>query len=208
MISQKQKRSVLYTVELAVLTAIVLVLQLTGAVIKIPFLGTSVSLVLIPIALGAMLLGPAAGAWLGFVFGAISFFVGGVMGADAFTLFLFQDAPVMTALICFVKSTLAGFLSGWIYKTLKNKTPTLAVFLASMVVPVVNTGIFILGCFIIMETIKGFAATIGMAGTSMIYFIFIVLAGVNFIVEFIINTLFSPALKRIIDIVSRRIVSK
>ena len=56
---------------LAVLTAVVLVLQLTGTTIRIPFLSTSVSLVLIPITLGAILLGPLAGAFLGFVFGAV-----------------------------------------------------------------------------------------------------------------------------------------
>ena len=84
--ASKRKQSILYMVELAVLTAIVLVLQITGAAIRIPFLGTSVSLVLIPIALGAMLLGPAAGAWLGFVFGAITYIMGGVMGLDPFTL--------------------------------------------------------------------------------------------------------------------------
>ena len=49
--TSKRKQSILYMVELAVLTAIVLVLQMTGAAIRIPFLGTSVSLVLIPIAL-------------------------------------------------------------------------------------------------------------------------------------------------------------
>ncbi len=203
--ANQYKKSILYMVELAVFTAIVLLLQLTGAAIRIPFLGTSVSLVLIPIALGAMLLGPAAGAWLGFVFGAVTFLVGGVMGTDPFTLFLFQDAPLMTAAICFVKSTLGGYLSGLVYKLLKDKKPTLAVFLSAMLLPVVNTGLFVLGCFLIMDTIRGFAATIGMEGASVVYFVFIVLAGVNFIFEFLVNTLFSPALKRVIDIVSRRL---
>ncbi len=210
MLTSKRKKSILYMVELAVLTAIVLVLQLTGAAIRIPFLGTSVSLVLIPIALGAMLLGPAAGAWLGFVFGAVTYFVGGVMGMDPFTLFLFQDNPpvgaILTAGICFIKSTLAGFLSGLVYKLLKNKTPTLAVFLSSMLVPVVNTGVFVLGCLVMMGTIEGYVASIPeISGVSPIYFIFIMCAGLNFVFEFAINTVFSPALKRVIDIVSKRI---
>ena len=171
-----RKQSILYMIELAVLTAIVLVLQLTGAAIRIPFLGTSVSLVLIPIALGAMLLGPAAGAWLGFVFGAIAYVAGGVMAMDPFTTFLFQNNPIITALICFVKSTLAGFLAGVVYNLLKGKgKPLFAVFLSAMLVPVVNTGIFVLGCFLIMDTIGAFAASIGVVG-STVYFIFIGLA--------------------------------
>ncbi len=204
MLSSKRNQSILYMVELAVLTAIVLVLQLTGAAIKIPILGTNVSLVLIPIALGAMVLGPAAGAWLGFVFGAVTYFVGGVMGLDPFTLFLFNDHPIITALICFVKSTLAGFLAGWVYRLLQHRSEILAVFLAAILVPVVNTGVFVLGCFVIMDTIAAFAASVG-STDSTVYFIFIGLAGINFILEFAVNVILAPALQRIIHIVSKRI---
>ena len=204
MITSKKRNSIFQMVELAVLTAIVLVLQMTGAVIRIPFLGTSVSLVLIPIALGAMLLGPAAGAWLGFVFGAITYIMGGVMGLDPFTLFLFQDHPLITAGICFIKSTLAGFLGGLVYKLLKETKPLLAVFLCAMLIPVVNTGVFVLGCLLILNTIEGYIAAVGLTGTSAIYFIFILCAGINFLVEFAVNTIFSPALHRVIDIVSKR----
>lgn len=207
MIASKRNQSILYMVELAVLTAIVVVLQLTGAAIKIPVLGTNVSLVLIPIALGAMVLGPAAGAWLGFVFGAITYFVGGVMGLDPFTNFLFVNHPVITALICFVKSTLAGFLAGWVYRLLQRRNEILAVFLAAILVPVVNTGVFVLGCFTIMDTINSFAITNQLMGPndSTVYFIFIGLAGINFLLEFAVNVILAPALQRIIHIVSKRI---
>ena len=66
--SQQQK--IFRLTMLAVLTALVLVLQLTGTVIKLPG-GTSISLTLVPIVLGAMILGPVGGAWLGFMFGLI-----------------------------------------------------------------------------------------------------------------------------------------
>ena len=205
MIASKRKQSILYMVELAVLTAIVLVLQFTGVAIRIPFLGTSVSLVLIPIALGSMILGPAAGAWLGFVFGAITYIMGGVMGMDPFTTFLFQHNPVITAGICFVKSTLAGYLSGLVYRALKDKKPLLAVFVSAMLVPVVNTGVFCAGCMLILDTISGFISWAGLPAQSAVYFVFIGCAGINFILEFAINTVFSPALERIITIVSKRL---
>ena len=150
---------------LAVLTAVVLVLQLTGTTIRIPFLSTSVSLVLIPITLGAILLGPLAGAFLGFVFGAVVYVSGGVLGMDPFTLLLFQQHPIITAGICLLKSTLAGFLAGLAYRLLcprkevnteesknnafgKISRSLLAVFVAAAVTPIVNTGIFILGCYV------------------------------------------------------------
>ena len=51
------------------LTAITIVLQMIGAVIRFgPF---SITLVLIPIVVGAALYGPLAGAWFGFVFGMV-----------------------------------------------------------------------------------------------------------------------------------------
>ena len=54
---------------LALFTAIVVVLQLLGSFIKVgPF---AVSLVLIPIVVGAAVYGVKACAWLGFVFGVV-----------------------------------------------------------------------------------------------------------------------------------------
>ena len=200
--ASKRKQSVLRMVQLAILTAIVLVLQTAGIVIKIPVLGTPVSLVLIPIALGAMILGPAAGAWLGFVFGAQVYIVCGVMGADPFTAFLFTHNPIITAGICLVKSTLAGFLAGYVYRLLKGKNELLAVFLAAAVTPVVNTGVFVLGCLIILKTITAFATENNLG--PALEFIFVGCAGINFALELAINLIFAPALQRIIHIVSKQ----
>ncbi len=202
--ARKRYQQLLKMVELAILTAVVLVLQAAGIVIKIPFLGTSVALVLIPIALGAMILGPAAGAWLGLVFGVQVYVMGGVMGGDAFTAFLFTNNPVITAGICLVKSTLAGYLAGVIYRLLSKKNEVLAVFLAAAVTPVINTGVFVLGCVIILDTLAQFAASIGY-GKSALHFVFIGCAGLNFVFELAVNLLFAPALQRIIHIVTKRI---
>ncbi len=202
--ASKRNQSLLRMVQLAILTAVVLVLQAAGIVIKIPILGTPVSLVLIPIALGAMILGPAAGAFLGFVFGLEVYIQCGVMGLDPFTAFLFQQNPVITAGICLVKSTLAGYLAGVVYKLVSKKNELLAVFLAAAITPVVNTGVFVLGCFVIFDTITAFAESAGY-GKSVIHFIFIGLAGLNFIFEFIINMIFAPSLQRIIHVVRKRV---
>lgn len=202
--ASKRNQSLLRMVQLAILTAVVLVLQAAGIVIKIPVLGTPVSLVLIPIALGAMILGPAAGAFLGFVFGLEVYIQCGVMGLDPFTAFLFQQNPVITAGICLVKSTLAGYLAGLIYKLLSKKNELLAVFLAAAITPVVNTGVFVLGCFVIFDTISAFADSMSY-GKSAVHFIFIGLAGLNFVFEFIINMIFAPSLQRIIHVVGKKV---
>ena len=197
---RKQKQQILYLVQLALLTAVLMVLHFTGAAIPLP--GTKISLVLIPIALGAMLLGPAAGAILGFIYGATVFISLGVMHMDIFTGFLFDNTPVMAALICTVKTTAAGFVAGWVYRALSKKSVLLAVFVAAALVPTINTGVFVLGCFLIYNTISEFVAG---AGYSAVYFILILCAGINYLLELAINLIFSPALERITRLVSKKI---
>lgn len=64
-----QKMSTQSLVLCAIMTALVIILQFMGAFIK---LGTfSISLVLVPIVIGAAICGVGAGAWLGFVFGIV-----------------------------------------------------------------------------------------------------------------------------------------
>ena len=200
----KQKQQILYLVQLALLTALVLVLQFAGVSIKLPIPGaTNISLVLIPIALGAMLLGPAAGAFLGFVFGLIVYVSGGVMHLDFFTGFLFDNNPIITAGICLIKSTLAGFLAGWAYRLLCRKNVLLAVFVSAALVPLINTAVFCLGCLVILDTIKGVMGAAGIGGTA-VHFIFIGCAGLNFVFELAVNMVFSPALERIIRFISKK----
>ena len=199
---RKQRQSILYLVQLALLTAVTLVLHFTGAAIPLP--GTKISLVLIPIALGAMLLGPLAGAILGFIYGMTVFISLGVMHMDIFTGFLFDNAPVMAALICTVKSTAAGLVAGLVYRILSKKNVLLAVFVAAALVPTINTGVFVLGCFMIYSTISAFVSGAG-ATYSAAYFILIVCAGINYVLELAINLIFSPALERIVRLVSKKI---
>ena len=195
-----QKQRVLYLVQMALLTAVIMALHFSG--VAIPAFGTKISLVLIPIAMGAMLLGPAAGAILGFVYGVTVFVSLGVLHMDPFTAILFDNNPVMTFLICTVKTTAAGLVAGYVYRALYKKNALLAVFVAAALVPTINTGVFVLGCFIIYNTISQVAAGNGYAP---VYFILIVCAGVNYALELAINLIFSPALERITRVFTKRI---
>lgn len=195
-----QKQRVLYLVQMALLTAIIMALHFSG--VAIPAFGTKISLVLIPIAMGAMLLGPAAGAILGFVYGVTVFVSLGVLHMDPFTAILFDNNPVMTFLICTVKTTAAGLVAGYVYRALSKKNALLSVFVAAALVPTINTGVFVLGCFIIYNTISQVAAG---NGYSPVYFILIVCAGVNYALELAINLIFSPALERITRVFTKRI---
>ena len=183
----------------AILLTLVIVLQIWGS--AIPFAGTTLNLTLIPVVLSAIILGPIAGALLGIVVGII-ITINAFAGTDAFTLFLYQNSPVMTFLIIFVKGSLAGFIPGAIFKALK-KNPLLAIFLAAGSAPIVNTAIFVIGSLIISGTIGGFMSANGIGGQTVIYFVIIVCAGINFLVEFAINMVLSPALLRVIKVIDK-----
>lgn len=201
---------VLRLVELALLAALVVVLQFMGSFIKIGPL--ELSLVLVPITIGACLLGPMAGAFLGAIFGVITM-IAGINGTSPFSAMLWQVNPVCFVVICLLKAILAGLGTGLIYKALnalfKEKHITLTTVLASLAAPVINTGIFVLGMFLCFsDTMAGLPAAapdaFGQFGNAF-QVVFVGLAGINFIGEFLLNLVLSPTIKRVLDIINNKI---
>lgn len=184
---------------LAVLLALVIVLQIWGSGVKIGT--TSVSFVLIPIVLGAILLGPVAGAFLGCAFGVVVI-VMGVMGVDYFTFVVFSDHPVLTVILCLVKGAAAGFVAGILFKALRGKSESAAVLVSALAAPVVNTGLFILGALLMSDTLS---ANFVADGQTVLYFLVIGCAGLNFVVEFIINAVASPAIYTVARVVGKKV---
>jgi uncharacterized membrane protein len=187
---------------LAVLTALVVVLQTALGSVKIG--PTSFSVVLIPIVLGAILLGPWAGGFLGFVFGAIVL-IYGISGADAFTNILFADHPFLTSLTCLLKGVAAGVVPALLFRLISEKNRYVAVFVAAGSAPIVNTGIFIVMALLMSDTLS---ANFVADGMSVIYFLVIGCAGVNFLVEFAVNLLLSPAIHTVYCVTERQIQNK
>ena len=175
---------------LALFTALVAVLSYLGGFIKIGGLA-SISLTLIPVVLGAALLGPLAGMWLGGVSGVVFF-----MTADA--VFWFGLSIPGTIITVMVKGMAAGLLSGIVYKLVERFNRYVAVVAAAVVAPVVNTAIFIIGCFIFfLDTVQGGATA---EGLSLGAYIIIFFVGFNFLFELLANLLLSPAILRVINI--------
>ena len=173
---------------MALFTAIVVVLQFLGAFIRFgPF---SISLVLIPIVVGAAMYGAGAGAWLGFMFGMAV-----LLSGDA-AAFMVVHAPG-TVITVLLKGALAGFAAGAVFRALEKFNTYAAVVVSAIVCPVVNTGIFLLGCrLFFFETVASWGAAAGFenAGTYMI----VGLVGLNFVVEMAINIVMAPIVLRII----------
>ena len=102
-------------VQMAVLISIILIMSFTPlGYLKIGVL--SISLITIPVVVGAMTMGPKAGAVLGLVFGLSSFYQ--CFGMDAFGATLLGINPFFTFLVCIPTRMLMGFLSGVIFKAL------------------------------------------------------------------------------------------
>ena len=181
--SKKTKKLVM----MGLLTAMVFVLQFVSMSIRTATF--SITLSLVPIVVGAALYGKWAGAWLGFVFGVAVLLTG-----DA-NAFLAVNVPG-TIITVILKGTLAGFASGVVYELLRKKNDTVATFVSGVLTPIVNTGVFILGCLaFFMPTIREWAG-----GSNAVKFIFVGLIGFNFFIELAVNLILSPSIARIIKI--------
>ena len=180
-------------VGLALFTAIVVLLQLLAIVSRGFGLPFSLSFVLVPIVVGAALYGVGAGAWLGFVFG-----VAVLLSGDAAAFLTVNiNGTVLTVL---VKGAVAGLGAGLVYRLLAKKNEMLAVFAAAAVCPILNTGIFLIGCLLFfMETVSAWAVGAGF-GPNVAGYMFLGLAGVNFIIELAVNLVLAPVILRLISI--------
>lgn len=185
-------------VGLALLIALIVVLQFVGGMIP-PIGGFSISLVLIPIVLGAAMYGPSAGALLGAAFGVIVY-INCVTGADLGGAMVFQANPILCFLVVMGKGILAGLASGWVYKLLKKKNPYLAIVCAAIVCPVVNTGTFVV-CMLLffIEVLSSWAGSGDVVG-----YILTGLVLANFLPELVINVVLSPVSQRVINTVNKK----
>ena len=177
--------------------AIVVVMQFLGGILTTAS-GFSISLVLIPIVLGAAVYGPGAGALLGATFGVIVF-INCVNGTDLGGAMVFQANPLLCFVVVLGKGILAGLAAGWVYKLVAPKSGYLGMLLAAIICPVVNTAVFVV-CMLtfFMDVLSAWAE-----GGDVIAYIMTALVLGNFVPELIINVVFSPASARISKIVKK-----
>ena len=180
---------------LSILLALVIVLQTFGGAINIG--PVQLNFTLIPIALGAILLGPIAGLILGFACGVVVA-IQVIMGLVPFYVLIWTETPVVALLTCVVKTTVAGYIAGLAFKIFAKKNKYVAVFVSASLVPVINTALFILGCLGMWDAMVQIAG-----GTNILGFILVSLVTFNFFAELIVNLLCAPALYRVIKVVDR-----
>ena len=185
---------------IALLAALVMVLQLICTFIKFgPF---SITLALTPMVVGAAIFGWKTGALLGFVFSAVVY-VTGLMGLDGgFVLLMMDESAIGTTILCLGKGTAAGAVAGLIYHPIARRSPTGASLAASLAAPITNTGLFAVG---ILTVFYGFlSANASAAGENPIGMLFLGWIGINFVVEFVVNTALSSVLTRVVEIYHKK----
>ncbi len=185
---------------LAILLALVIVLQAFGGSFTIG--AVTLNFTLIPLVLGAIVLGPWAGAFLGFASGVVVL-IQVVLAPAGFYYIIWTNSPFITTMICLVKTTAAGFVAGLLFDLLEKKNRYAAVFVAAGVVPVINTGLFILGCLCMWDTIALMSS-----GMNVFMYILVGLVTFNFFIEFAINLLVAPGLHTVYRVVEKQFKGK
>ena len=191
-------------VELAMMIAIILLMSFTPlGYIRTP--GLSVTLLTIPVAVGAIILGPKGGAVCGLAFGATSFYMA-LTGSSAFAAMLLSISPVGTFITCIVARVLEGWLTGLIFAALYKKASTkkISYYIASLACPLLNT-LFFMGFLCIFfyntEYIQGIASGLGVGNPILFVAAFVgiqglIEAGICFVIGSIVSRALFSALKR------------
>ena len=187
---------------ISVLLALVIVLQAFGG--SIPIGAVTLNFTLIPIVLGAILFGPWVGGFLGFACGVIVL-VQVIEGLSPFYALIWANDPIVTSLTCLIKTTAAGILAGLAYRLLVDNHGTKATFIASGIVPVVNTALFILGALCMTDSVHAMAQS---EGQNVLIFILVGLVTFNFFIELALNLLVAPSIHRVVEIINKTIKRK
>ena len=173
------KLNTTYMVEMALLIAIILIMAFTP-IGYIKTFGLEITLIVVPVAVGAVVLGPAAGAIL-------------------------SINPAGTFVVCFVTRLVMGWLTGLIAQGLK-KVKALkgaSVFIANLCCPLLNTLLFMTTLILFFyqtEFIQGLAKNMKVANPFAFVIAFV---GVNGLVEaaacFVVGSAITKALQHSVN---------
>jgi uncharacterized membrane protein len=192
---------ILKLVQLSILTALTILMSLTplgylpiGPAIRISFL-------MIPVVIGAIVIGPAGGAFLGFVFGLTSFMTC-VTGTDAFGAIIFHLSPIGAFLVTIPTRVLAGLLPGLFAKSLKNKLSHVILYPVTALIGSLCNTVFFLGMLIL---VFGRSAVVAEAlGGDVLVFVMTTILSINALLEAITCTIVGAGLSGAISKITKK----
>ena len=183
----QQKISVQTLTQLAILVAIEVVMKLIGLG-SVPVGPLYMSFLTVPIAIGAIVIGPLASMLLGGVFGFVSF-MDAIKGASIMTSTLLGVSAIHTFILCFVTRLLMGLCVGLVYGAMAKacKNATANCFVASLSAPLLNT-LFFMGYIVLAfyncDYVQNLVSVKGAANPLMFV---VLLVGVQGVAEFLVS---------------------
>lgn len=176
---------------MAILIAVAIILQFIATYVK--FGPLEINLGLIAIAIGGFLYGPLYGMIIGIVVGVVIC----VSPATIQFFMLFDTAHpwisiIITIVLCLAKTGIAGLVSGYVFKVLKKFNFTFASIASTLLIPIINTGIFIVGVLVYFLPIYGNAGGL-----------FAAIFTTNLLVEVCIVSILSPVIAYLVRILSK-----
>lgn len=170
------------------LLALEIVFQVLGNYFQIGLV--NINLTLITVFLAGVLCGPASAAIVGFFNGVMALF-------SPSTLAIFMPiSPAGTIIVCLLKCTVAGVVASLVYRLLKNKNTLVALIVSSVLVPVINTGLFAVGSLIFFRPFleSGISEKLPNIGAFLIFGVI----GWNFIFELVSTLVLGPTVGMIL----------
>ena len=188
--------------QMAILIAVVLIMSFTPLG-YLKTAGLEISLITIPVAIGAMVIGPGAGAILGAVFGVTSFYQ--CFGMSAFGAVLLGINPIYTFLVCVPTRILTGYLAGVLFKGFikMDKNNTACYFVGGFITAFLNTLLF-MAVLLVGFWNTEFIQSLNAAGANALMFA-VVFVGVNGVVEWIATTVAGGIVSKAVAKVAKNI---
>lgn len=186
---------------LAILSA--LIFLLCNLPIKIGVI--EITLGMIPVAIGAITMGPVNGMILGAVFGTASLLqCFGIFIPSPFGQTILSINPLYTVLLCYVPRVLMALLVALIFKAFKKKN-ALAYGASALMAAVLNTVFFVPLAMLFFWNTDYFKSLCEFFGTDNFFLFAAAFASVNAIVEAVVCCILGGASAKAVDTITRRL---
>ncbi|BBH27033.1 membrane protein [Intestinibaculum porci] len=159
------------------LTYLALFMAIEAVLVMVPFLGfipigpLRATTLHIPVIIAAIVLGTREGCLVGLIFGLFSLFnntINPTVTSFAFSPFI--SGNILSAVIAIVPRVLIGFVSGEVYRLMKNRFPTAGMFVSSFLGALTNTALVLGGIYLLFG--QAYAKALGRSFASLApYFI-------------------------------------
>lgn len=164
--------------------------------------GLEVSLLTIPVAIGAMIIGPKAGLLLGTVFGLTSFYQ--CFGMSSFGAALLGINPFLTFLVCVPTRALMGWFTALAFKGIEkfDRSKTVSFFIGGFLAALFNTMLFMGALMLFFWNTEFIQSMNAGVGNLSVFAFVLAFVGVNGLLEVpatcIVGGVVSKTLKKVL----------